>query len=122
MKVGSDDVSQTQEVTVGSEDIRQIQEVQCSTSSDVSDAQHVVKVEAVTEVTDSTLSSHTLSDDVEVRASIRHSEISAEKHSLSLEVVIGLSIVRLNIKYIYYFCHSLSENFQYLYPCYKLHE
>lgn len=112
MKVGSDDVSQIQEVTVGSEDIRQIQEVQCSTSSDVSDAQHVVKVD----------SSHTLQDDVEDRASIRHSEISAEKHSLSLEVVIGLSIVRLNIKYIYYFCHSLSEKFQYLYPCYKLHE
>ncbi|XP_044497234.1 uncharacterized protein LOC123219374 isoform X3 [Mangifera indica] len=97
VKVGSDDVSQTQEVTVGSEDIRQIQEVQCSTSSDVSDAQHVVKVEAVTEVTDSTLSSHTLSDDVEVRASIRHSEISAEKHSLSLEVVIGLSIIGASV-------------------------
>lgn len=86
MTVGSEDVSQIQEVTVESEDASQIQEVRCSTSSDVSEAQHVMKVEAVTEVTDSTLSSHTLQDNVNNKTAEGQSDLSAEKHSLSLEV------------------------------------
>ncbi|XP_031277805.1 uncharacterized protein LOC116136225 isoform X2 [Pistacia vera] len=90
--VGSEDVSQIQELTVDSEDASQIQEVQCSTSSNVTDAQHVMKVEAVTEVTDSTLSSHTLQDNVEDRAVEGQSDLSAEKHSLSLEI--GASVIR----------------------------
>jgi activating signal cointegrator complex subunit 1 len=71
------------DVVVELDDGSQVQELQCSTSSNVSNVQHAMKTaEVVTEISDSTISSSALQDNVlEVE-----SELSTKKHSISIEV------------------------------------
>lgn len=71
------------DVVVELDDGSQVQELQCSTSSNVSNVQRAMKTaEVVTEISDSTISSSALQDNVlEVE-----SELSTKKHSISIEV------------------------------------
>ena len=72
------------DVIVESEDGYQVQEVQCSTSSIVSNVQHVMKsAEPVTEKTDSNISSSTVQYSDEDNNVL---EGESEKHSISAEV------------------------------------
>ncbi|XP_030971834.1 uncharacterized protein LOC115991963 isoform X5 [Quercus lobata] len=78
------------DVIVESEDGSQVQEVQCSTSSIVSNVQHVMKsAEPVTEKTDSNISSSTVQYSDEDNNVL---EGESEKHSISAEV--GASLIR----------------------------
>uniref|UniRef100_A0A2N9HQI7 A-kinase anchor protein 7-like phosphoesterase domain-containing protein n=1 Tax=Fagus sylvatica TaxID=28930 RepID=A0A2N9HQI7_FAGSY len=80
----SDEECLVKDVVVELDDGSQVQELQCSTSSNVSNVQHAMKTaEVVTEISDSTISSSALQDNVlEVE-----SELSTKKHSISIEVV-----------------------------------
>lgn len=74
-----------------SEDGSQIQEMDCSISSNVSDAQVVAEVdEAVNEGTELTFSSSALLDDIKDGTLEAKPVPLAEKHSLSVEVLFEL--------------------------------
>ncbi|XP_050286103.1 uncharacterized protein LOC126725417 isoform X8 [Quercus robur] len=86
----SDEECLVKDVIVESEDGSQVQEVQCSTSSIVSNVQHVMKsAEPVTEKTDSNISSSTVQYSDEDNKVL---EGESEKHSISAEV--GASLIR----------------------------
>uniref|UniRef100_A0A7N2LP87 Uncharacterized protein n=1 Tax=Quercus lobata TaxID=97700 RepID=A0A7N2LP87_QUELO len=79
----SDEECLVKDVIVESEDGSQVQEVQCSTSSIVSNVQHVMKsAESVTEKTDSNISSSTVQYSDEDNNVL---EGESEKHSISAE-------------------------------------
>ncbi|KAL0010375.1 hypothetical protein SO802_005483 [Lithocarpus litseifolius] len=89
-KAVSDEECLVKDVILESEDGSQVQEVQCSTSSIVSNVQHVMKsTEPVTEKTGSNISSSTVQYSDEYNNVL---EGESEKHSISAEV--GASLIR----------------------------
>ncbi|XP_059455927.1 uncharacterized protein LOC132186121 [Corylus avellana] len=83
------------DVIAESEDRSQVQEVVCGTSSNISNVQHVIKAsDAVTEITNSTISSSTFQDNGEERVLEGESELSTEKHSISVEMQVGASLIQ----------------------------
>jgi activating signal cointegrator complex subunit 1 len=71
------------DVIAESEDRSQVQEVLCGTSSNISNVQ---ASDTVTGITNSTISSSTFQDNGEERILEGESELSTEKHSISVEV------------------------------------